>query len=55
MSKKSFCEVITLADGREVDKFTRDIDIHVSDYFIDSLEQAGMRGPIRHNKNTDED
>ena len=55
MSKKSFCEVITLTDGEEVDKFTRDLDIHISDYFIDSLEQAGMRGPIRHNKNTDED
>ena len=27
MSRKSFCEVITLKDGKKVDKFTRDTSI----------------------------
>lgn len=54
VSKKSFCEVVTLKDGRKADKFTRATNIHVSDYFIDSLEQKGMRGPVRRKKN-DED
>lgn len=50
VSKESFCEVVMLPDGKKVDKFTRDTNIHVSDYFIDCLKEKGMRGPIRHNK-----
>ena len=54
MPKRSFCEMVALPDGRIVDKFTRDPSIHVSDYFIDCLEQKGLRGPIRHNKQEEE-
>lgn len=50
VSKESFCEVVTLPDGKKVDRFTRDTNIHVSDYFIDCLKEKGMRGPVRHNK-----
>ena len=51
VSKKSFCEVVTLKDGRKADKFTRATNIHVSDYFIDALKKEGLRGPVRRKKN----
>ena len=47
ISRDSFCEIVTLPDGRKVDKFTRNTNIPVSDYYIDGLKQKGLRGPSR--------
>lgn len=54
VTKKSFCEIVTLKNGKKADKFTRTTNIHVSDYFIDSLKQKGLRGPIRRKKNEED-
>lgn len=51
MSRKSFCEVITLKDGKKVDKFTRDTSIPISSSFVEELETDKLRGPVRHKKN----
>lgn len=45
ISRDSFCEIVTLPNGRKVDKFTRNTNIPVSDYYIDGLKQKGLRGP----------
>lgn len=55
ISRDSFCEIVTLPNGRKVDKFTRNTNIPVSDYYIDGLKQKGLRGPSRRHQKIEED
>lgn len=55
MSKDSFCEIVTLQNGHKVDKFTRNTNIPVSDYYIDTLKQKGLRGPSHRHVKIEED
>lgn len=55
MSRASFCEVVTLPNGRKIDKFTRDTNIPISNSHVDSLKRKGLRGPSRRHEKIEED
>ena len=55
ISRDSFCEIVMLPNGRKVDKFTRNTNIPVSNYYIDGLKQKGLRGPSRRHEKIEED